>query len=124
MGEVLEPYLPPVIPAEKEEACNMSIKTNVFQNFFCIFHILYIFFWHFVFCNFFGIFFSIFQLNLQETWCIPFGFLSDHCSTPPQATIMQGRPVDVDTVAKIGSMYKSPRVMHQLWFSWVITSLN
>ena len=44
MGEVLEPY-PPVIPAEKEEACNMSIKTNVFQKFFfCIFHILYIFF--------------------------------------------------------------------------------
>ena len=28
---------------------------------------------------------------------------------PPQATVMQGRPVDVDTVAKFGSMYKSPR---------------
>ena len=51
-------------------------------------------------------------------------FLVPFSSTPPQATIMQGSPVDVDTVAKFGSMYKSPRVMHQLWFSWAATSLN
>ena len=43
-----------------------------------------------------------------------FWILSNHCPTPPQATIMQGRLVDVDTVAKFGSMYKSPRVTHQL----------
>ena len=69
-----------------------------FRTFFLYFCILYFF-----------VFFQFFLLNLQETWYFPFGFLSDHCSTPPQATFMQGRPVDVDTVAKFGSMYKSPK---------------
>ena len=82
------------------------IKTNVFHKKH--------FFWYFsdLFCIFF-VFYS-FSGRICRRLAVPSGFLSDHCSTPPQATVMQGRPVDVDTVAKFGSMYKSPRVMHQL----------
>ena len=44
-------------------------------------------------------------------------FLLGSCLTtvsmPPQATLMQGRLVDVDTVANLGSMYKSPSDMHR-----------
>ena len=77
--------------------------TNVFQNnFFCIFGILnFLAFLYFV-IFFFGIF-SVFAEFVGDVM-FPFGFLSNHCSTPPQATVMQGRPVDVDTVAKFGSM--------------------
>ena len=81
MGEVLEPYPPPVNPAEKEEACNMSIKTNVFQkHFFCILHIFCVFFLvflYFVILWFSQVFFSWICRRLDV-------FLLDSCLTTAQ----------------------------------------